>query len=37
MFTASDGRMHFFDYALENNGRRWVISGVYMVKGEEGV
>ena len=37
MFTASNGRMHFFDYALENNGRRWVISGVYMVKGEEGV
>ena len=35
MFTDSGGGMHFFDYALENNGKRWVISGVYMVKGEE--
>ena len=36
MFTDSKGGIHFFDYALENNGKRWVISGVYMVKGEEG-
>ena len=36
MFTDSRGGMHFFNYALENNGKRWVISGVYMVKGEEG-
>ena len=37
MFTDSRGGMHFFNYALENNGKRWLISGVYMVKGEEGV
>lgn len=36
MFTDIEGGMHFFDYALENNGKRWVISGVYMVKGSEG-
>ena len=36
MFTDSRGGMHFFNYALENNGKRWLISGVYMVKGEEG-
>lgn len=37
MFTDSRGGMHFFDYALQNDGKRWVISGVYMVQGEEGV
>ena len=36
MFTDSKDVMHFFDYALENNGERWVIFGVYMVKGAEG-
>lgn len=36
MFTDSTGGVHFFDYVLENNGKRWVISGVYMVKGAEG-
>lgn len=36
MFTDSGGGIHFFDYALKNTGKRWVISGVYMVKGEEG-
>ena len=37
MFTDQQGKMHFFDYALENNGERWVISGVYVVQGEKGV
>ena len=37
MFTDQNSKMHFFDYALENNGDRWVISGVYVVQGEKGV
>ena len=37
MFTDQKDTMHFFDYVLENNGSRWVISGVYMVQGEKGV
>ena len=37
MFTDQDSNMHFFDYALEKNDGRWVISGVYMVPGERGV
>lgn len=37
MFKDQKDTMHFFDYVLENNGSRWVISGVYMVQGEKGV
>ena len=37
LFTDQDGKIHFFDYLLENNGERWLISGVYVVKGEKGV
>lgn len=37
MFTDQENTMHFFDYALEKNEERWVISGVYMVPGEKGV
>jgi len=37
MFTDQENNMHFFDYVLEKNGERWVISGVYMVPGEKGV
>ena len=37
MFTDQESNMHFFDYALEKNGERWVISGVYPVPGEKGV
>ena len=37
MFTDQEGKMHFFDYALENNGETWVISGVYLVEGQKGV
>ena len=37
MFTDQENNIHFFDYALEKNGERWVISGVYMVPGEKGV
>ena len=37
MFTDHNGKMHFFDYTLESNDDRWVISGVYMVEGETGV
>jgi len=37
MFTDQESNMHFFDYALEKNGGRWVISGVYLVPGEKGV
>ena len=37
LFTDKAGKMPFFDYVLENNGERWVISGVYMVEGEKGV
>ena len=33
MFTDQNGKMHFFDYALENNGNRWVIAGVFLVDG----
>ena len=36
MFTDITGGMHFFDYTLENNGNRCVISGVYMVQEAEG-
>ena len=36
MFKDQSNDMHFFDYVLENNGERWVISGVYMVQGEAG-
>ena len=37
MFKDQQDTMHFFDYALENNGERWLITGVYLVKGEQGV
>ena len=37
LFTDQQGDIHFFDYVLENNGERWVISGVYMIQGEKGV
>mgnify|MGYP002012384495 CR=1 FL=1 len=36
LFTDNQGGMHLFDYALENNDMRWVISGVYFVQGETG-
>ena len=36
LFTDNRGGMHFFDYELKNNGKRWVISGVYMAAGEAG-
>ena len=36
MFRDKQGSVHFFDYALENNDMRWVISGVYFVQGETG-
>ena len=37
MFKDHKDNMHFFDYTLENNDDRWVISGVYMVQGQKGV
>ena len=37
MFTDQESNMHFFDYVVEKNKGRWVISGVYMVPGEKGV
>ena len=37
MFTDVEGRMHFFDYILELDDGRWVISGVYLLEGEERV
>ena len=37
MFRDQKDTVHFFDYVLEKNGKRWVISGVYMVQGEKGV
>lgn len=37
IFTDQQGELHFFDYALENDGERWVISGVYKVQGKTGV
>ena len=38
MFTDQKGTMHFFDYALKRNtDEKWVITGVYMVREEQGV
>ena len=37
MFVDQEGQLHFFDYALEKDGERWLISGVYAAEEESRV